>query len=418
MADHQQHGKKRKLQEYTKEKDMQTRIDGKFHHDLKEAKKAAKKAKAFETQKLVKKLKQLRKKSQDGGADVHTCEAELEQLKALDHEALAHTALKSRLLKDKILSGNEHVQASVLRELQSNPIFPSSGSSAKVQSRLLSSKILASEISQIIEGLRAVVLPRDEEDTSRSTKTRRLNETEEDGDVKMRSAGKDDGPTVGDVDTGLESGAIGDDEGEPGSDAGWESGSIDEEGAQSDDEAVASTSVVPKTSAKRAQAATASTFLPSLSVGFIKGSDDSDWEEQDEKAGDIPERKNRRGQRARRMIWEKKYGQNANHKKKEAETERNSRGARQSKPWANANFTRPTAPQNGYRPAHAAAQRKYPPHNVAPVHTAPPPPPQQQRENAESGNLHPSWLAKKRAQEQQNIMAAASAGPSKKIKFD
>jgi hypothetical protein len=44
---------------------------------------------------------------------------------------------------------------------------------------------------------------------------------------------------------------------------------------------------------------TASTFLPSLSTGFTLGSDDEDDLPFDEDAGEIPVRKNRRGQRAR-----------------------------------------------------------------------------------------------------------------------
>jgi hypothetical protein len=44
---------------------------------------------------------------------------------------------------------------------------------------------------------------------------------------------------------------------------------------------------------------TASTFLPSLSTGFTLGSDDEDDTPFDEDAGEIPLRKNRRGQRAR-----------------------------------------------------------------------------------------------------------------------
>lgn len=43
-----------------------------------------------------------------------------------------------------------------------------------------------------------------------------------------------------------------------------------------------------------------STFLPSLSVGFIRGNSDSDWSDGEADIADIPQRKNRRGQRARK----------------------------------------------------------------------------------------------------------------------
>ena len=50
---------------------------------------------------------------------------------------------------------------------------------------------------------------------------------------------------------------------------------------------------------KKSTSISQSTFLPSLSVGFVKGSDDS-VDEGDGRAADMP-RKNRRGQRARRL---------------------------------------------------------------------------------------------------------------------
>ncbi|EMR09498.1 hypothetical protein PNEG_02086 [Pneumocystis murina B123] len=55
-----------------------------------------------------------------------------------------------------------------------------------------------------------------------------------------------------------------------------------------------------------------STFLPSLSTGYISGSDDNNNIDPEYKVIDKP-KKNRRGQRARRKIWEIKYGKNARH---------------------------------------------------------------------------------------------------------
>jgi len=48
----------------------------------------------------------------------------------------------------------------------------------------------------------------------------------------------------------------------------------------------------------KSKALAESTFLPSLSVGFIRGDSDSEWSDSEAKTADI--RKNRRGQRARR----------------------------------------------------------------------------------------------------------------------
>ncbi|KAG7887297.1 hypothetical protein KL936_004457 [Ogataea polymorpha] len=61
--------------------------------------------------------------------------------------------------------------------------------------------------------------------------------------------------------------------------------------------------------------------LPVLAGGYYSGGEDEDELEQAEKDMKqlAKERKNRRGQRARQKIWEKKYGKNANHIKKERE---------------------------------------------------------------------------------------------------
>ncbi|MDI1489597.1 MAG: hypothetical protein OHK93_000794 [Ramalina farinacea] len=66
---------------------------------------------------------------------------------------------------------------------------------------------------------------------------------------------------------------------------------------------------------------TATTFLPTLSMGgyWSGGSDNGNDHEDDDIDGlsHEPKRKNKRGQRARQAIYEQKYGQNANHLKKQ-----------------------------------------------------------------------------------------------------
>lgn len=57
-------------------------------------------------------------------------------------------------------------------------------------------------------------------------------------------------------------------------------------------------------------------FLPSLTMGGYWSGSDSDAEDNpDLSENDVAPRKNRRGQRARQQIWEKKFGQGAKHLK-------------------------------------------------------------------------------------------------------
>ncbi|KAG7088452.1 hypothetical protein E1B28_012443 [Marasmius oreades] len=387
MKEHK--GQKRKRPESfkeTKEKDLNAKLVGKLHHDLKEVRKAAKRAKTYEVQKLVKKLKGLRVKS-SSEQDITECESQLEQLKEISHEAVANTALRTKLSKDRELSNNEPIQAAISRELKTNLLLPAKGASpaAKVQSRLLSSKILAAGIASALEDLRLVLRPSagdSEDDDERPRKLKRM--ADDEGDVTM-----DDPPDLADMDeevdadnTGWESGTIGDDEKEP--DDGWESNSLatddlggymDEDGSESDHVSL------PKRANK-----SESTFLPTLSTGFVRGNS-SDWSESEARGADLGVKKNRRGQRARRAIWEKKYGSNANHKKKEA-TELG------RKHWTHAE-KRATTPKN--EPKHEPKH----PTTSDPTNSKP---------------LHPSWEAKKKLKEKMNVSIAPQP-PGRKIKF-
>lgn len=57
-----------------------------------------------------------------------------------------------------------------------------------------------------------------------------------------------------------------------------------------------------------------SAFLPALSMGgYWSGSDEGDHISDSDAVADADLRKNRRGQRARRQLWEKKYGSKAKH---------------------------------------------------------------------------------------------------------
>ncbi|KJA16926.1 hypothetical protein HYPSUDRAFT_46837 [Hypholoma sublateritium FD-334 SS-4] len=358
-------GVKRKRYE-PPEEEMSVRVGGKLHHEMKEVHKASKKAKVFETQKVVKRLKDLRKKDESDKSIVGF-EAELTALKEIDHDVVGNTALRSKVLKDHSLRENEDVKAAMTKELEDNLVVPAAPGTtlAKIQSRLLSSKILATQVTASMNSLKFLLNPalkqRDSVDIKpdppplaqspdRPSKIRKGSVTSHDAPAPRKLDEPTKLATVDSEEDGADSDSSGDDAGwESGSvdgvgefnDDGWESGSIgsahdlgesgdeesDEDSDSGDEELqvkpVKGKPQTPKTltatkPAKLSSAKMESTFLPSLSVGFVRGADDSDFSDVEDAAADMP-KKNRRGQRARQAIWEKKFGRNANHKKKEAE---------------------------------------------------------------------------------------------------
>ncbi|KAH7919582.1 Bud-site selection protein [Leucogyrophana mollusca] len=340
-----------------KAEDIGTKVAQKLHHDVREVRKAAKKAKLFETQKVLKKLKDLRPKDATA-KDIPDIEAQLEILKHIDYESMANTALKTKIKKDRVLSDDPHVQTAVAVELASDVVVPATVGTAlgKVQSRILSSKVLASEISSVIEGLKRLLHPPpkdadvlgDGEGDLISPPSKKTKRAEAKPTTREKVTLEDDeGSNLGDDDPddhsnadegdggGWESGTVSD--GENIAEGDWESHSANgdsddedgtndtESGSQSDDES-GDVSVTRKRPAppdtaqmKKGKANAQSAFLPSLSVGFTRGDSDSEWSDSEEKVADEI-KKNRRGQRARRAIWEKKFGRNANHVKKQKET--------------------------------------------------------------------------------------------------
>jgi hypothetical protein len=170
-----------------------------------------------------------------------------------------------------------------------------------------------------------------------------------------------------------------------------------EDSDESSDYSAISRSPSPKRKTKKAKSAKDSgrpkdsTFLPSLMGGYISGS---------ESASDVdlePPRKNRRGQRARQAIWEKKYKAEAKHlAKPQKATWDPKRGAVEGKrtPWK-------AGVKNPFAAASAAEEQR-------------PPPKKRETMEDKPGPLHPSWEAKKKAQEKQQTAAFAGT----KIKFD
>ncbi|KAI1789608.1 Bud-site selection protein [Ganoderma leucocontextum] len=478
-----QHGQKRKRpsarRPQVKQESQAEVIAKKLHHGIHEVRKAAKKAEAFEVRKLVKRLKAARNNSAKGSAkgdDPAEMERQWEVLKGADHERFGNTALRTKILKDGLLSRNEDVKAAVEDKLSEDLVvdLQEPGSSAtKVYARLLSSKILADAVHAVVDTLKEVLNPSLANERAKADDAGEGSEEESEGegevdedeeDVVEHSrkgkkavlVGSDDEESGSEAEVdgdGWESGTV--DGGEVDDGAGWESGSINEDGdiavANSSDEdsdedsdgdedrdlAADDDDMHPakkaKSSGKEARpkltAGGVSTFLPSLAVGYTRGdSDASDISDDEGAAADAP-RKNRRGQRARRAIWEKKYGGNANHVKQQQQQyppqhhiqkgklhgERDERGAKFN----------PTAPRPGRDPRHENANRDGVSRS-API----------QRHaggagleridgrtgGGHGGNgaqgekpLHPSWEAKKKLKEKQNPGIVLAQG--KKITF-
>ncbi|CCM03541.1 uncharacterized protein FIBRA_05675 [Fibroporia radiculosa] len=435
-------------QYFLKQEDLAQVLSGKLHHGIKEVRKAAKKARTFETRKLVQKIKSLRTKDPVANRKlIEDHETQLEAVKRLNHDAIANQALRTKLHKDRILSGSTHIQTAVGVEFPPHVLLRPSASrsvAAKVETRLLSSKIVAAEINAVLLALRETLNPGSKKLQVDATETHDDDTVHlpKPGDTKSHvraidsdeeSSGSHDAQEQG---LGWESESV--EGGDPGD--GWESGSIDDSRIRiqdtssndgSDDDGdedfphpsespahsdalvidsmtrKAATSVSTLKDAKdKAKSRGESTFLPSLSVGFTRGdSDASDWSDGEANIADGG-RKNRRGQRARRAIWEKKYGKNANHVKKGREAVSSTHASRTS------------TTRVGHKDPHVAgAPRNASASSAKPAFKAPAsdngwskntqiaataPPAQVTARRTDDKPLHPSWEAKRKLKEKMN----------------
>lgn len=260
----------------------------KFHHAGVEALRSLRKAAVFETQKLTKRLRQAR----DGGEDeirVARLVRELEAVKSLELEPVATYYLTYAIPR-------RHRELADLLELDRcesicAPHRDATEEVRNVVARLLGSKTFKDSITSTINallftaGLAPVKKPTGTI-TARS-KSEKVSQAlpfhefeAEDQDVSSES---DDG----------------------------------EHDSQDDEDDVAET----RPSRQRINVAVKdSLFLPSLSSGYLPNVDGSSDDEGELKTlfpAQKKERKNRRGQRARRKILEAKHGKNANHILKE-----------------------------------------------------------------------------------------------------
>ncbi|KAF2472480.1 Bud-site selection protein [Lindgomyces ingoldianus] len=155
----------------------------------------------------------------------------------------------------------------------------------------------------------------------------------------------------------------------------------------------------PKPRTKDHGTASKSTFLPSLTMGGYYSGTDSEASDLDI---DVAPRRNRRGQRARQQIWEKKFGEKAKHVQKQ---ERNKgwdtkKGAVDSSRSAGKGRTR------GMKPSGRGPERSG--ENALPLG------PRKATRRDDVGQLHPSWQAAKAAKEKKMDLKPQG----KKVVFD
>lgn len=152
--------------------------------------------------------------------------------------------------------------------------------------------------------------------------------------------------------------------------------------------------------------ATSTTFLPSLSMGGYWSGSESEPEDD---IDDVAPRKNRRGQRARRQIWEQKFGHKAKHLQ---DTEAAGSTGRREDGWdaqRGAQNTTHDGARNG-RAARRAAPAFASGGNaivVAPRKSVSANPLAASKQNGKipDEKLHPSWIAAKKAKNERQTAA-------------
>ena len=173
---------------------------------------------------------------------------------------------------------------------------------------------------------------------------------------------------------------------------------------------------------------TSTTFLPTLSMGGYFSGDDSD-SASDLSDVDAEPKRNRRGQRARRDIYEKKFGKNANHVKKAAldrrqgwdlrkgaQAEDEGSGAKRKKPtaWKAADYGERTGE---IAVAGGAGGKRGPQSsgaNMEPVLVKQREGEKNGRSGGPEGKVHPSWEAARKAKESKKVLPFQG----KKVTFD
>ena len=147
--------------------------------------------------------------------------------------------------------------------------------------------------------------------------------------------------------------------------------------------------------------------IPVLNYGYVSGSSDAESVSSTE----VKPRKNRRGQQERRAIWEKKFGKNANHVKRQATSRDHGWDAKRGALGSSGNMK---DQPHGRLPRRSQAQTHFKKTNQASR--------EQPIKGSKGGKtiseapLHPSWEAARKAKEKPGTKLLPFQG--KKLLFD
>ncbi|KAI9712496.1 MAG: hypothetical protein M1812_006912 [Candelaria pacifica] len=406
-------------------------VEAKIVHGIKLLNRALKTAKGFERQKLGKRRRGAEEKNDS--VELVRLDAEIEALKILELPVIAETRLIKTLLRSKPISSSnllpEHrvPDARAMSNTQNPP-------SMNVTARLYNSKPVKEIMKDVVATICSAM---DVEDTTRPSKA----PTKKSPSEVKRSEHSDStiiqGPakTIGDEkplmspkpaslplgafpskesNTRMSESAEDNDEysafdsrvavssdeaseagGGPPSDSDANGSTYDHSKDLSLSPSPSRSSSTPPPSKARPrenyQPVKGSTFIPSLMMGgYWSGSESG---EEDIETVDVAPRKNRRGQQARRAIWEMKYGTKAKHLK----------GQGRDQGWdSRSGAVGDTRGRPGPKRLQASGA------NGDPIKPRP------KAQKDDEGSLHPSWIAAKKAKEQKQT----APFQGKKVVFD
>ncbi|WEW58708.1 bud-site-selection protein [Emydomyces testavorans] len=398
-----------------------TRLEQKIELGIQQIHRALKTARGFERQKLGRR----QKNAQSSGLNAQLsrlCE-EVQALKSLDLLELSRKHLVKQLLKTKrICESPAFTQLKISKQNVFNG--KKEGPEANVTARLFSSNPVKGVLPGIMDGIRNILGLEGVRAPSNKTST-----SEEVSKTPKAAAPKVSKRPLPAEKPDIDQGDISIGENEDGCDfAQFDDRIASSSGSESEDnnestfktqkgtnyDPVKDLSLSPTPSitdsessqditvkstkrTKSSGKAASTTFLPSLTMGGYWSGTESDAEEDDETAAAIAPRKNRMGQQARRKLWEKKFGANANHVRKQAESNHRDSGwdmrrgaTSQEDQWKDrGKYKRLTGQSTGQRVAQSKGEHFGKPHGPS-------------RQQQHQKPLHPSWEAARKAKEKKS----------------